>query len=85
VMKVHEAMRPQNVWPGFLIDEIPVAVYDSTNTYLFFAGKAPEGFIPVESTPDIFVFNGQYPQVRGNSIVQIDGIWTATSVMSHLV
>jgi len=82
VMKVHEAMRPQNVWPGFLIDEIPVAVYDSTNTYLFFAGKAPEGFIPVESTPDIFVFNGQYPQVRGNSIVQIDGIWTATSVLT---
>lgn len=82
VMKEHEAMLSQNVWPGFMIDEIPVAVYDSTNTYLFFAEKAPEGFIPVESTPEIFVFNGQYPQVRGNSIVQINGTWTATSVLT---
>jgi hypothetical protein len=82
VMKEHEAMLALNLWPGFALNEIPVAVYDSTNTYLFFSEKAPEGFLAVESTPGIFIFNGQYHQVRGNSIVQIDGIWTATSVLT---
>ena len=83
VMKEHAGIAEMQLWPGFVAKEIPVAVYDSVNTWLFFSDKPPEGFKQADDYTGIFVFEGQYPLVRGNSVVRFGEIWTATSVLSN--
>ena len=70
------------LWPGFNVSEIPVMVYDSINTWLFHAELAPDGFTEVKEHPGIYMFNGQYPIVRGNSVTRLGDKWIATSVFS---
>ncbi|MFC2093397.1 hypothetical protein ACFLSV_05805, partial [Bacteroidota bacterium] len=72
-----------SLWPGFKINEIPVAIYDSLNTYLLFSTSMPEGFAPMKLNPEVLLFKGQHPFVRGNSIVRFGETWTATSVLSN--
>lgn len=83
VMMEHAAISEINLWPGFDPEQIPVAVYDSVNTWLFFSDQPPEGFSPAEDFEGVFVFKGQYPLVRGNSVVRFGDAWTATSVLSN--
>ncbi len=83
VMREHAAIAEINLWPGFNIKEIPVAVYDSINTWLFFSDHAPEGFRKADDFDGAFIFEGQYPLVRGNSVVRFGETWTATSVLSN--
>lgn len=82
VMKLATDSRIDKLWPGFMVDEIPVLVYDSLNTYLFNSKEAPEGFILSGSDDAVYVYMGQHPLVRGNSIVRVDGHWAATSILS---
>jgi len=44
VMREHDGIAEINLWPCFDLKKIPVAVYDSVNTWLFFADQPPEGF-----------------------------------------
>ena len=74
-------IEKNSLWPGFYPAEIPTAVFDGLNTYLFKHPSPPQGFMPFKGKKDMHVFEGQYSQVRGNSRVQINGIWTATSVL----
>ena len=83
VMREHAGISEINLWPGINIKEIPVAVYDSVNTWLFFADKPPEGFRQADYDTGVFVFKGQFPLVRGNSVVRFGETWTATSVLSN--
>jgi len=70
------------LWPGFKVSEIPVMVYDSINTWLFHAELAPDGFTEVKEHPGIYMFKGQHPIVRGNSVTRLGDKWVATSVFS---
>ena len=70
------------LWPGFKVSEVPVMVYDSINTWLFHAELAPDGFTEVKEHPGIYMFNGQHPVVRGNSVTRLGDKWIATSVFS---
>lgn len=63
--------------------EIPVAIYDSVNTWLFFSDHLPEGFSRADDDTGVFVFKGQYPMVWGNSVARFGEVWTATSVLSN--
>ncbi len=83
VMREHAAISEINLWPGFDPEQIPVAIYDSVNTWLFFSDQPPEGFSPAENFDGVFVFEGQHPNVRGNSVVRFGDVWTATSVLSN--
>ncbi len=83
VMKEHALIAENDLWPGFNIKEIPVAVYDSVNTWLFFSDQAPEGFRQADDDSGVLVFEGQHPLVRGNSVVRFGETWTATSVLSN--
>lgn len=83
VMREHASIAGINLWPGFNAKEIPVAVYDSVSTWLLFADNAPEGFRKADDFDGAFVFVGQYPLVRGNSVVRFGETWTATSVLSN--
>jgi hypothetical protein len=57
-----------DVWPGFAIDRIPVAVFDGRRTTLH----------DHPSPPAEFPYEGRHPLVTANSSVQIGGIETAT-------
>ena len=84
-VKVTEIVSAQNnhpLWPNFRPTEIPVLVFDSVDTWLFFSKDPPEGFTAMEQHPGVFLYKGQHPLVRGNSIVRLGDRWTATSVFS---
>jgi hypothetical protein len=83
VMKEHALIAENDLWPGFDPEQIPVAIYDSVNTWFFFSDQAPEGFRQADDDAGVFVSEGQYPLVRGNSVVRIGETWTATSVLSN--
>ena len=70
VMREHARIAESNLWPGFDVKEIPVAVYDSVNTWLFFSDHPPEGFIEAVDDTGVFVFKGQHPMVWGNSVAR---------------
>ncbi len=82
VMELASDSKIDKLWPGFRVSEIPVLVYDSLNTYLFNSEKAAEGFVRSGKDPGVWVYNGHYPLVQGNSIVRIGDNWAATSVLS---
>jgi hypothetical protein len=79
-MEMVDRVEKHSLWPGFYPKEIPTAVFDGVNTYLFRHPSPPDGFEPFEGRDDVYIFGGQYSQVRGNSRVQIGGTWTATCV-----
>lgn len=83
VIKVHSSLSSEKLWPGFDIKKIPVAIYDSADTFLFFSENPPEGFLPSDTNPGVFIYKGQHPLVRGNSIVKFGETWVATSVLSQ--
>lgn len=83
VMREHARIAESNLWPGFNVKEIPFAVYDSSNTWLFFADQPPEGFSQADYDTGVYVFKGQHPLVWGNSVVRFGEAWTATSVLSN--
>jgi len=82
VMEIVSAQNDHPLWPNFRPAEIPVLVYDSVDTWLFFSKEPPDGFIAVEQHPGVFLFKGQHLLVRGNSIVRLGDRWTATSIFS---
>jgi len=82
VMEEHKGMLKLDLWPGFRLDSIPVALYDSINTYLFLSDDSPDSFKPVANSHRVFIYKGQHPLVTGNSIVRISGKWFATSVLT---
>ena len=82
-MSEHSEIAEESLWPGFNIKKIPVAVYDSINTWLFFSDYAPDGFEPAKGDSEVYIYKGQYPLVRGNSIVRFGEELTATSVLSN--
>ncbi len=83
VMKEHALIAENDLWPGFDPEQIPVAICDSINTWLFFADQPPEGFKPADDYAGAYVYDGQYPLVRGNSVVRYGEAWTATSVLCN--
>jgi len=70
------------LWPGFQPRGIPVLVFDGRDTCLFHAAAAPEGFVPAETHPGVFVQRGRHPLARGNSVARLGESWVATRVLA---
>jgi hypothetical protein len=83
VIKIVSEQSNLLLWPDFRPTEIPVPVSDSVDTWLFYSNEPPEGFTAVEQYPGVYLFKGQHPLVRGNSVVRLGNWWTATSVFSR--
>jgi len=82
VFETIEQINDNSYWPNFIVSEIPVMVFDSINTWIFYSTIIPDGFIEVEDHKGLYKYMGQHPLVRGNSIVKVDNSWIATSIMS---
>ena len=83
VMDKVDELSSLALWPGFEIPEIPVLIYDGLDTYQFHSASPHEGFIPIPEKTGVFIYEGQHPSVRGNSVVRLGDVWTATSVLSR--
>lgn len=87
VFRLMEIVTEKNsdpLWPGFDVLEIPLLVYDSVCTWAFNIEIMPEGFTSVAGHPGVWVYEGQHPAVRGNSVAMLGGIRVATSVLSSI-
>jgi hypothetical protein len=82
VMKLASDPDINALWPDFRVSEIPVLVFDSLKTYLFNSATGPDGFVRSNENNAVWVYEGQFPMARGNSIVRLGENWTATSVLS---
>jgi len=82
VMEIVNRSDDNPLWPGFKASEIPVMVFDSTDTWLFYSNAASERFTEVKEHPGVYLFEGQHPLVRGNSIVRMGNSWVATSILT---
>jgi hypothetical protein len=66
-------------WPGFDPLTAPLAIYDGSDTYLFWHPAPPEGFVEVgNSSPPSHVYQGRHPAVTANSSAEIGGVLSAT-------
>ncbi len=82
IMEMVAETSDRPLWPDFNPDEIPVLVFDSINTWLLNSASVPDGFTEAKEHQGVFVYVGQHPLVRGNSIVRMGDNWMATSVLS---
>lgn len=78
LLEEFDRIAAQPLWPGFEPRQIPVAIYDGSNTYLYRHPAPPKEFEPLESHPGIWVFAGRYPSVLANTSTDIGGVTTAT-------
>jgi hypothetical protein len=74
----------QEVWPGFNTQDMPVAIYDGTNTYLFYHPNPPSGFVQNPDREAIFVYPGRYEAIVANTSIEINGALTATLMLNSL-
>jgi hypothetical protein len=82
VIEEVEIIGKLGLWPGFDVKAVPVMVFDSIDTWLFYSDITPEGFDIFQGTPGVMTYKGQHPLVRGNSIVRLGEKWIATSVLA---
>ena len=75
-------LKKDECWPGFDPIDYPVAVYDGERTLLFNHPNPPEVFTALENRPNVSVWQGQHPAVKGNTSVDIGDVATATVLLN---
>lgn len=78
---LHDVCGSMELWPGYDPLVIPLAVFDGKNTVLFRHPSPPEEFI---FDGGLYIFQGRYPEVVGNSSAMIGGVSTATVMLESL-
>jgi len=68
------------VWPEFHLSDLPIALFDGTQTLLLRHPSPPPEFVPLEGHPGVLTAKGRYPAVVTNSTVDLNGVRTATVV-----
>ena len=75
-----DAAAARGVWPGFTTADVPLAIFDGEQTYLFRHPSPPPEFTPLPGRPGVLVAPGRHAAVLGNSNRDIGGVRTATVV-----
>ena len=70
------------LWPGFDPSKHPVAIYDGERTVLLRHPDPPEEFTPLEGHTGMWVYAGRHAAMRWNSNVDLNGVRTATLVLT---
>lgn len=76
--KVREIAATTPLWPAFDPLEVPLAVFDGSNTYLFRYPGVPDGFV---RRGDHAVYAGRHPLLVASTTVSIEGVSTAAFLL----
>jgi hypothetical protein len=81
IMREVERLAEQKLWSGFEITDIPVAIYDGKQTWLFRHPAPPDPFMPHPDHDEVYVMDGRHPSVVANSIAMINDQIAATVML----
>lgn len=70
------------LWPGFDLRTVPVAVFDGSRTLLFRHPSPPEGFVADPTVSGAWIFPGRHPAMTANTSVELGGVMTAAALLS---
>ncbi|HLL75652.1 MAG TPA: hypothetical protein VK421_10350 [Pyrinomonadaceae bacterium] len=82
VMDEVDRVAAADLWPGFDPRRIPAAIFDGQNTILFRHPQPPEGFVSLSSRQGVWAFAGRHESVTANVAVKLNGVWTATVLLT---
>src|SRR5690606_12390164 len=84
IRRVRDISLRKQLWPGFDPLDIPLAVYDGVQTFLFGCEKAPAGFHQIKGAEfDYLIFGGRHPSIVANTCIPIEDILVATLMTDH--
>ena len=81
---VRSIAAENELWPGFDPRQVPVMLYDGQDTYLYGHPSLPAGFAAKPGTNGAYIFPGLHDQVRANTMIEFNGVWTATVMLPML-
>jgi len=73
-----DRLAARDLWPGFDLRAVPVAIHDGERTLLFRHPSPPDGFEPVPGKEGVWTYPGRHPAVTANTRVELGGVATAT-------
>ena len=77
--RVQQVATENRLWPGFNPADVPLAIYDGTETLLYGYPGTPDGFVPrADDGQQRLVYQGRHPAVVANTCVDLDGTLVAT-------
>lgn len=71
------------LWPGFDLRAVPVAVFDGSRTLLLRHPSPPEGFLDHPTASNAWIFPGRHPAMTANNSVELGGVMTAAALLSN--
>lgn len=81
VMLKLDEIAKMHLWPGFDLQQFPVAFYTGDQTFLFRHPQPPEDFVRSRERDDLWVYEGRHPQMIANTTMEIGGVITATILL----
>jgi hypothetical protein len=72
----------RRAWPGFALSDPPIALFDGTQTLLLRHPSPPKDFVPLDAHPGVWAMKGRHPAVASNSTVDLNGVRTATVMVT---
>lgn len=72
-----------DLWPDFEPMDMPLEVFDGSQTYLIRHPKPPEGFIPVPGLAGVVSSAGRHAAVRANHSATVNGVAVAVADLSR--
>lgn len=73
-----DRLAGRDLWPGFDLRAVPMAIFDGERTLLFRHPAPPAGFQAVPGRGDAWSYPGRHPNVTANSSTDVGGVLTAT-------
>lgn len=74
-----DGMAASGLWPGFDPRDLPLAIHDGRNTYLFRHPAPPDGFRRLRGAPEAWRWEGRHEAVGANTVAEIGGVPTAVT------
>lgn len=81
VAAAYDRMGGRNLWPGFDPEDVPIAIYDGTDTWLFRHPSPPGGFRDVPEADDAAVFRGRHEAIRANTSAELGHVTTVVIIL----
>jgi hypothetical protein len=70
------------LWPGFDPRRVPLAIFDGRTTLLIRHPNPPAEFVSLSSRRGVYGFAGRHESVTANAPAKLNGVWTATAMLT---